>query len=212
MNKRQRAVLKSLVEFQQYLETCSALREAVLRSWAMEELTEFIGQVQEYSDDARRSREAAKQATSMLRDAVRTLRESHMRPIAQIAAVHLADRPEAAALELPRAGVPRHELVLAGYTMVDAVERWADTFVIEGLEPDFQDKLMAAVNGVDNLEIARDRQLRAAVGATRAIGPALKRGLEARRTLDALVGRVVADNAYQRSIWEATKVIRADVA
>jgi len=212
MNKRQQAILGSLVRSQMYLTVYAADFASVLASPPKEDLDEFIGQIQEYRDLQTRARQLAKSETSSLHRATVALRR-YMRPIADIAADHLSHLPEIASLVCPSADAAPATLILDALAMHEAVHAHKCTFVASGLDASFDTTLAAAIEDVSARVRACHRYKRQTAGATRALAGAVARALKARRTLDLLIAPIVAPKTSLRSGWDKSKhVNRARVA
>ena len=139
-----------------------------------------------------------------------TLRFGHMRPIADIARITLADEPESVQFRLPRAKVPDARLLAAADAMATRAVPYPDTFTAHALPEDFIAQLQAAADAVRQAVAERATARNAWVLATADVHQQLALGKGALRVLDSLiVAQLRTTNAPLMEAWNQTKHVHA---
>ena len=212
MKKSQQARLATLVRVAAFLDdyvielghlnrsrSSATLRE-LLRELAANRDTQATAVVERHSCATRR------------RELRRELRARHLRPIAAITRVELADAPAAAAMRCPSMKL-RNELFLAEAESMGqhAARRW-HTFRRHRLPRDFVQQLRATIDAIDGLidrsvECRKQRK-----AATAALASGFRRAGRLVSVIDALVQAQAHGNRELLAAWRAVRRTQAEGA
>jgi hypothetical protein len=150
----------------------------------------------------------AKGQTATLAVLRRDLVNTHMRPIATIAAAHLRDVPGFKALQLPQSSSVKVAVLVQDATaMADAARAYQQVFVENGRPENFADALVAAAGAVRASIDSRAESRRSKVGAREGIKTTAARAHLVVRLLDAQVKTAFANDPKALAEWKAAKRI-----
>lgn len=149
----------------------------------------------------------AKSQTATLAVLRRDLVNTHMRPIATIAAAHLRDVPGFKALQLRQGSVKVGVLVQDATAMADAARAYQQVFVENGRPENFADALVAAAGAVRASIDSRAESRRSKVGAREGIRTTAARAHLVLKLLDAQVKTAFAADPKALAEWKAAKRI-----
>ena len=135
-----------------------------------------------------------------------TLRDQHMRPIAEIAQALLAKEPDLAALRLPARKDPEG-LVNAAVAMAQAAAPHTAVFVAHGRPVEFLQALTAAADDLRQALDERGAIRSARKGSTKAVAAEGARGRTAVRLLDAVIRPMILTNPKLLGEWDSARRI-----
>src|SRR5688500_7255663 len=148
-------------------------------------------------------------ATRELRAAVRTLRDRHLKPIAQMARAARDSNPGLdIACRTPRRRMPVTLLAAEARAVRVGIEPLAEWFVNHGREPEFLAELEAAVVEMERVQMRRSRAELLHVGATSALAHHLRRARQLVEFLDCHVQSVFAGDAVKLAEWGVAKRVQ----
>lgn len=142
--------------------------------------------------------------------AVRRLRNHHMKPIATLARGQIEASPNIAqALAMPRAGLGVVNLLAAAEAMKDAAELYQETFIGAGRPQDFLEQLDQAMRAIEEAADGQARTLVTRIGARAGIAQQLRRGRRAVEILDPLVKIHFEGNDAALAQWRSARRVHA---
>ncbi len=133
--------------------------------------------------------------------------KDHMRPVALIAAAHLRDVPNFAALQVPKVGVKAPVLVQNANAMAEAAKPYQEVFVGNGRPATFVNDLVAAADAVRASIAARADSIRTKAAARGGLKATATRAHSVLRFLDAQVKSAAADDPKILAAWKSAKRI-----
>jgi hypothetical protein len=213
MQTRQKSAFRAFRAVLGFIDSVPKAAESLSGSGARTKLAAVVGRLEELAVTQDPSRAHRVGMTKKLAKARRTLRLSHMRPIAKVAAASLKTKEELANLKTAHVNMDTEALVTAAFSMAKAAEPHAATFVEAGLPADFVDRLRAAAVAVRQVvdEQVQMRGLR--VAATTGLSEQVKIGAQALSILDAIVTPELekeSDEVLKR--WREAKRVAQRVA
>ncbi|MES2176861.1 MAG: hypothetical protein V4550_03265 [Gemmatimonadota bacterium] len=197
----------SLENVQAFLDKHADVLGAVVSTGARAMLAEAIVELSEHIEAQNGQTRAARSAVARRITLRQALLRDHMIPIARIAKLELAGKPELISLGLPRNKPSVERLAGLAAGMAQAAAPYADVFIHAGLKPDFIQALRTAAD--DLLQALKDRtQCRSAVEtATSGLRTTLLRGRKVVLVLDAFVRSALVGNKDLLEGWQLVKRI-----
>lgn len=159
-------------------------------------LDAVVARLEQHMGDQSTSEALKRGETRNKRTLKRVLRNAHMRPIAELARVLLADPTQPLGqvgegvqetLRLPAENVDTMTLISLARTMAAAVTPHRAVFEGHGLASDFVEQLLAAAEAVNRTLVTRGEHTARRAGATTGVAVDLARGRRLVRLLDSLV-------------------------
>jgi hypothetical protein len=209
MKHRQTRVLDSLRGTQGFLDDNNTLLAAINKSGARRTLDDVVTQLSTHAVNQDAGTRMSQGETANQKSLRHTLRFNHMKPIADVARMHLREVPNFIALTRPRNNVSAAHLIAAASGMADAAAPYAEVFVDAGLAADFLEQLRQAADDMRRSLDDRAQHVQKRVGATEGLKAAEKRGTGILRLLDGLVIPKLGTNDPLLAQWKAARKIYA---
>jgi hypothetical protein len=192
---------------QQFLDSFAAKLTVVNATAARKELDQLVLDMGANESAQAINTLNAKSQTATLAVLRRDLVNTHMRPVATIAAAHLRDVPGFAALQMPKGNVKVAVLVQAATAMAEAARAYQQVFVENGRPENFADALVAAAGAVRTSIDSRAESRRSKVGAREGIRVTGTRAHLVVKLLDAQVKTALVDDPKALAEWKSAKRI-----
>jgi hypothetical protein len=209
MKHRQTRVLDALRGTQGFLDNNDTLLAVINQSGARRTLDDAITQLSTHAVNQDVGTRLSQGETANQKTLRHTLRFNHMKPIADVARMHLREVPNFIALTRPRNNVSAMRLIAAAAGMADAAAPYAGVFVDAGLPPDFLEQLRQAADAMRRSLDDRAQHARTRTGATEGLKAAEKRGAGILRLLDGLVIPKLGPNDPLLVQWKSARKIHA---
>ena len=207
MNAKDIRKFDMLRRVQQFLDAFAATLTVVNATAARKELDQLV-QDMGVSESAQAINTLnAKSQTATLAVLRHDLVNTHMRPIATIAAAHLRDVPGFKALQLPKLNVKVAALVQDATAMAEAARPYHEVFVANGRPENYADAVVAAAGAVRASIDARAESRASKVGAREGIKVTASRAHLVLRLLDAQVKTALVDDPKALAMWKSAKRI-----
>ena len=132
-----------------------------------------------------------------------TLRDQHMRPIAEIAQALLPDEPDISPLRLSGRKLDAQGLVNTARGMAEAAAAHSAVFVEHGRPAEFLQALTAAAEDLRKALDERGNIRSARIGSTKAVAAEVVRGRKAVRLLNAVIRPVILENPKLLGEWNS---------
>ena len=155
MHYRQRKILGALESILVFLDAHNDRLGTVNTGGARSTLNDVVQKMNDLVDQQDTTRVARRSSIEADRKGRVDLRDKHMRPIARIARLELKTKQEFPQLRLPHSSADSQTLVVWARNMAQAAELHTETFVKNGLVPNFGAKLLEAAEGVQKLWTAQ---------------------------------------------------------
>ena len=149
--------------------------------------------------------DASRGETSRQRALRATLRNNHMKPIAEVARLKLRDVPEFSSLTMPAPKITAAALVSKATSMHDAAAGHEAVFKDVGLPDDFLAALKAASDALTASITQRNDLIARRVGATAGLAAEEKRAMSIIRVIDAIVRPTLGSDDALLHEWDAAK-------
>ena len=208
MHSRQAFVLSTLRAIQTFLDTNKEALAPINDSGSRKTLDSLVQQFTAQAVAQSAGRVTSRGATSLQASLRDSLRNFHMKPIAEIARARLADVPEMKSFVLPGANTSSIRLVAMAGGMAEAAAKHSAVFVDRGLPEDFIVQLESAADALSRSLDTRAESHGRSVGATNALSALAKQGLACIRELNALVAPKLARDARLLGEWRTAKRVR----
>ncbi len=209
MDKRQKQVVDAFLRMQRFLATYLAMLPANYAR-VKEGFDEVISRLTDLSVaqlDGKRQRAGESKRLEAL---LASLRNDHLWPLVTTARMHVAEIPGIdEVLRMPDASMPPLFQLAAARQLRDAARPYADAFVKFGLESDFMEQLIAAIDAVAAANGGRAERTGTHIGARAGIEKELQRGRKAVAALDRYVRKALKGNTVALAEWHAAKRVQA---
>ena len=209
MKDRQTRVLEALRGTQGFLDNNNTLLVVINQSGARRTLDHVVTQLSTHAVNQNAGTTLSRGETANQKSLRHTLRFNHMKPIADVARMHLREVPNFIALTRPRNNVSAMRLIAAAAGMADAAAPYAEVFVDAGLPADFLEQLQQAADDMRRSLDDRAQHARTRTGATEGLKAAEKRGAGILRLLDGLVIPKLGTNDPLLAQWKSARKIHA---
>jgi hypothetical protein len=204
MKHRQSHVLETLRQVQVFLDANAAtVGPAVAAS--RRNLDDVVAQLTTHAAAQEGGNIGSRGETAKQRVLRTSLRNNHMRPIAEVAKQKLRDVPEFHALVMPAANATSAQLVAHATAMADAAQAHEEVFKEVGLPDDFVASLRSVADQVSLSIDARKQQAGKRSGATAGLTAEEKRGRSMLKLIDALVVPRLRNNDAVLAEWKSAK-------
>ena len=186
MNNQQSHVLETLRQVQVFLDANAAVVGPTIAS-SRRNLDDVVAQLAAHATSQEGSNIGSRGETARQRALRSSLRQNHMRPIAEVAKQKLRDVPEFHALTMPPSNATSAQLVARASAMADAAQSYEQVFKDVGLPDDFIPSLRSTADDVSKSIDDRKQHTGKRSGATAGLSAEERRGRSMLRLLDALV-------------------------
>ena len=207
MNAKDIRKFDMLRRVQQFLDEYAVTLFAANAAAARKELDQLVDDMRTNESEQASNTLNAKSQTAAQAALRRDLVNSHMRPVALIAAAHLRDVPEFKAFQVPKLGVKAAVLVQDATAMAEAAKQYQQVFVGNGRPEDFVDALLAAAGAVRASIDARGKSIASKAAARDGLKSTATRAHSVLRFLDAQVKSAAADDPKILAAWNSAKRI-----
>ena len=205
MDSHQVRKFDMLRRVQQFLDKSAAPLAAVNATAARKELDALVKELAASEAQEAIGRMNARGETSAKQKLRVDLWKHHMRPVATIAAAHLRQAPQFAAMQMPQYKVSAAGLVQAAVAMADVARAHAEVFVQNGRPETFADDLVAAAAAMRASIDSRAKSIGGKAEARKGLKAASKRAEAVVRLLDAQVKSVLVDDPKLLAGWTSAK-------
>jgi hypothetical protein len=204
MNNQQSHVLETLRQVQVFLDANAAVVGPTIAS-SRRSLDDVVTQLAAHAT-AQESGTIGGRGESARQRALRSsLRQDHMRPIAEVAKQKLRDVPEFHALTMPPSNATSAQLVARASAMADAAQSHEQVFKDVGLSDDFIPSLRSTAGDVSKSIDDRKQHTGKRSGATAGLSAEEKRGRSMLRLIDAIVVPRLGSNDALLAEWRSAK-------
>jgi hypothetical protein len=209
MKHRQTRVLDALRGTQGFLDDNNTLLAVINQSGARRTLDDAVTELSTHGVNQDVGTRLSQGETANQKSLRHTLRFNHMKPIADVARMHLREVPNFIALKRPRNNISATRLIAAASGMADAAAPFVEVFIDAGLAPDFLEQLRQAADDMRRSLDDRAQHVQKRVGATEGLKAAEKRGAGILRLLDGLVIPKLGTNDPLLAQWKSARKIHA---
>ena len=206
MKARQSVLLETARNVQAFLDANTAVIGPTIAT-ARQNLDDAVTQLAAMAVTQQTSKTSSKGATSLQIKLRVSLRNNFMKPVATVASLFAADVPEIDALRMPKKQLSSAALVAAAQSMADAAEKYADTFVKNGLPQDFVAQLRTAADAVTSAITGRQTQVASTAGATSGLAQQESRLRSLLKLINALVVPKLGTDTVLLNQWKVARAI-----
>lgn len=210
MDTRQKQSIEMYVRVKSFLTTHPA-PEGTSYGPAADGITDVVRRLTGHTASQAQGKRMSQAEQAKQAQLLRTLCEQHLRPIVAIAKATEDGHPGIErALRMPSAAWGVTRILADAQAIHDAAALYPPVFVENGRQPDFLEKLQAAIDAIPVSQEDRGKTLGLQVGSREAIDKQLQRGRKLIDVLDAVIKSAFAgDDSGVLREWKVARRVRS---
>jgi hypothetical protein len=206
MKHDQSSLLQTLRDVQQFLDDNAGIVGPAIAS-SRKNLDDVVTALAAHADDQQGGSVNGRGETAKQKALRLALRNTSMKPIAEVAKLKLRDVPEFHALRMPPANATSSQLVAMANAMAEAAKVHEAVFTSVGLPDDFIAQMLTAAQAITASASARGQHVNRRIGGTAGLAAEETRGRATLRLIDAIVRPRIGTNDSLLAKWVSVKKV-----